>query len=155
MISLFKKSWIPKTLPINREEEYHTHFIGKTKDGTQFFGYQTFVFPNGIPKEDSEKSRKEYVVLHLFDKKGNHLKTDHWYAGTTDQTSDELTQNKLEEMVAELGGVKYQDIAVKPFQIEIDGIVFGLIPDENTKSIELQPSSTIAFSAPWNGEYYT
>ena len=155
MINLFKKSWIPQVLPIMREEDYHTHFIGRTKEGAQFFGYQTYVFPDGIPETDWKKSRKEYVVLYLFDKKGNYLKTNHWYAGTSDQTSDEQTQSKLQEMVNELGEVEYQDIAVKPFQTEIDGIEFGLIPDEETQSIELQPSSTIAFFKPWDGEYDT
>jgi len=155
MIKLFKKSWIPKILPIIREEDYHTHFVGRTNDGTQFFGYQTFVFPDRMPATDWQKSRKEYVVLYLFDKKGNHQRTNYWYAGTSDQTSDNLTLRKLQEMVDELGEVEYQDIAVKPFRTEIDGIEFGLIPDDETQSIELQPSSTIAFFKPWDGEYDT
>jgi hypothetical protein len=155
MINLPEKSWIPEILPIMREEDYHTHFVGRTTDGNQFFGYQTFVFPDGMPAMDWQKSRKEYVVLYLFDKKGNYLQTNHWYAGTSDQTSDELTQRKLLEMVEELGEVEYQDIAVKPFKTKIDGIEFGLIPDDETQSIELQPSSTIAFFEPWDGEYET
>ena len=155
MNNLTENSWVPKVLPIIREEDYHTHFVGRTKGGTQFFGYQTFVFPNGIPQTDWEKSRREYVVLYLFDNEGSHLKTDHWYAGTSDETNDELTHKKLQEMVNGLGEVEYQDIAVKPFKTEIDGIEFGLIPNNEIESIELQPSSTIAFLEPWDGEYYT
>ena len=146
---------MPKLLPIMREEDYHTHFIGRTQNGNQFFGYETFVFPEGIPHEDWEKYRKEYVVLYIFDRKGNHLKTNHWYAGTTAEILPDTTRNKLEEMVNELGPVEFRDIAVKPFKTVIDGVVFGLIPDDETESIELQPSSTIAFFEPWDGEYDT
>jgi len=41
------------------------------------------------------------------------------------------------------------------FQTKIDGVVFGLVPAEEIESIELQPSSTIAFHEPWDGEYDT
>jgi hypothetical protein len=58
-------------------------------------------------------------------------------------------------MVNELGEVEFRDIAIKPFKTVIDGVEFGLIPNEETQSIELQPSSTIVFSEPWNGEYFT
>ncbi|WP_151998165.1 MULTISPECIES: hypothetical protein [unclassified Imperialibacter] len=138
-----------------REEDYHTHFVGRTSDGKQFFGYETFVFPARTPGQDWEKLRKEYVVLYTFDSKGNHINTNHWYAGTTAEISADTTRSKLMEMVDRLGPIEYCDIAVKPFKTIIDGVEFGLIPDDETESIELQPSSTIAFSEPWDGEYDT
>ncbi|WP_258097134.1 hypothetical protein [Marinoscillum pacificum] len=149
------QTWIPKILPIMREEDYHTHYISTTKNKTQFFGYQTFVFPDGFPGSDWKKSRKEYVILHLFDDQGNHIKTEHWFAGTTDQINPEELAHKLHEMINELEEVTFQDIAVVPFSTEVDGIQFGLIPNDDDESISLQPSSTIAFYAPWDGEYYT
>jgi formate hydrogenlyase regulatory protein HycA len=155
MINLFRKSWIPKLLPIMREEDYHTHFIGRTQNGEQFFGHETFVLPKGDLNQEWEKSRKEYVVLYFFDSKGNHSKTNHWFAGKTAEIAPDATRNKLEEMVNELGEVEFRDIAIKPFKTVIDGVEFGLIPNEETQSIELQPSSTIVFSEPWNGEYFT
>jgi formate hydrogenlyase regulatory protein HycA len=57
--------------------------------------------------------------------------------------------------MAGLGFIQYRDIAIKLFQTTIDGIVFGLIPDQKTESIILEPSSTISFQEPWDGEYYT
>lgn len=154
MLNLFRRKGIPERIPIKREEDYHTHYIGKTKDGKQFFGYQTFVFLNEIA-EDWQNQRKEYVVLYIFDRDGNHVKTDHWYAGTTSEISDSATTAKLEQMIAALGEVHYGDIKVKPFQTVIDGIVFGLVPNKEYQSVELQPSSTISFHAPWDGEYDT
>src|SRR5689334_5760589 len=145
ILDLFKRRdrGIPESFPITREVDYHTHHIGKTSDGRQFFGYQTFVFPNGIPETEWEKYRKEYVVLYLFDKKGNHMETRHWYAGTTSDTNDRQTEEKLEQMIAELGTVNYCNIRVKPFQTTIDGIVFRLVPNEEYETVDLEPSSTI------------
>jgi hypothetical protein len=154
-LNFFKPRGIPDSFPVKREEDYHTHYIGRVGDSRQFFGYQTFVFPNGIPDSEWPSHRKEYVVLYLFDKNGNHLETKHWYAGNTAETSGGQTEEKLEQMIEELGTVEYCDILVKPFQTTIDGIVFGLVPNEEYETVDLEPSSTISFHAPWNGEYDT
>ena len=58
-------------------------------------------------------------------------------------------------MVAELGEVHYGDIEVKLFQTTIDGVTFGLVPENEYGFIELEPNSTIAFSKPWDGSYST
>jgi len=139
-------------------EDEHTNFIGRVTDGRQFWGYQTFVFKrpySEINKEEWQQNRLEYLVLHTFDKTGNYLSSKHWFAGTTDQADQEKMYSKLEEWVEELGDIEFADIEVKLFQVTIDGITFGLVPDKETESIELQPSSTISFQEPWDGEYYT
>ena len=58
-------------------------------------------------------------------------------------------------MVKELGEVTFCDIEVKLFNTLIDGVEFGLIPDPEFKCIDLQPSSTISFTEPWDGSYST
>ena len=154
MFNWFKRG-IPKRIPIKREEDYHTHYIGTTRDGRQFFGYETFVHLPRPDDADWTHFRKEYAVLYIFDKRGNHLTTKHWYAGTTAETSNTATTEKVEEFIQELGPVTYTDIKVKPFQVVIDGHVFGLVPSEKTGFVDLMPSFTIAFYSPWDGEYYT
>lgn len=149
---------IPDLIPISRQEDYHTHYLGTFSGDLQFWAYETFVHnppKNLAAKTDWQERRKEYVVLHTFDVNGDHLHTEHWYCGTTAECDDIPMEQKLEEMVSALGDTKFGDISVKLFQTEIDGIVFGLIPDENTKMVNLQPSSTISFMEPWDGEYYT
>ena len=146
---------IPERIPIQRMEDYHTHFLGKTGDGRQFFGYETFVFPKPMPASDWKKHRKEYVVLYIFDKEGNHLLTNHWYAGTTLEADESAIRKRLVQMIDELEGIEFCDIEVKPFQTIIDGVVFGLVPDDEHKTVELQPSSTISFQEPRDGEFYT
>lgn len=146
----------PKKIPIERIEDYHTHYMGKYENGNQFWAYETFVFAESpIPEgKDWKKHRREYAVLYLFDKKGNFQEARYEFAGTTDSLKFDI-HDKIEEMVSKLGEIIYCNIEVKPFEIEIDRFKFGLIPNEESEMIELQPSNTIAFSEPWDGEYDT
>ncbi|PSR54362.1 hypothetical protein AHMF7605_12995 [Adhaeribacter arboris] len=148
-------NWHPELIPITREEDYYTHYLGETENGILFFGYDTFVFPNGFSSGNWEDERLEYALVYLFDKKGNPIETKYKYAGKTSEIQPGKTNQLLEELIAELGKLEFKDIEVKPFKTEIDGIDFGLIPNDEIQMIELQPSSTIAFSEPWDGEYYT
>ena len=154
-----KKSWIPDVLPIARIEDHHTHYLGQCADGKLFWGYFTFAFeaPPGrnFPGSDWQEFRREYAVLHLFDDDGNYLKTHHWYGGKTSECDQADMEEKLKAMVSALGPVEFEDIYIKPFQTEIDGITFGLIPNDEYETIDLEPSDTISFHEPWNGEYDT
>ncbi|RDC65169.1 hypothetical protein [Adhaeribacter pallidiroseus] len=138
-----------------REEDYHTHYLGETESGLLFFGYDTFVFPNGFTNNNWENERLEYALVYLFDNKGNHIETKYKCAGKTSEIQPHRTNELLEGSISELGRFKFKNIEVKPFKTEIDGIAFGLIPNDECQMIELQPSSTIAFSEPWDGEYCT
>ena len=159
MIGWFKKKRIPDLIPIMRMEDYHTHYLGQCNDGRLFWGYETFVFAKSYfdlkVDEDWRPHRNEYLVLHTFDKKGNYLETKHWLAGTTAESDQSINDAKLNEMISDLGEVKFKNIKVKTFQTIIDGEIFGLISNEEDETVDLQPSSTISFQEPWDGEYYT
>jgi len=145
---------LPKRFPINREEDHHTHYIGRYANGNQFFGYETFLHTTPAPRgNDWQNHRKEYVVLYIFDDEGNFIDFKYWYVGTTAENKE--TKPALELMIESGGTYEFCNIEVKPFQVEIDGEIFGLIPDEEYDSIELMPSSTIAFYEPWHGDYET
>jgi len=154
---------IPDILPIKRMEDYHTHYVGRCSDGRQFFGQDgvwVFLKP-GTPATDPDflNLRGEYVILHIFDKDGNYISTQHWYAGTSADSTKEIRQamtDTLEKWIDELGAWEFADIAVKLFQVDIDGFIFGLVPDEETGFINLMPGKSIAFYEPWeDGEYWT
>jgi len=83
------------------------------------------------------------------------METNHWYAGTVLESNASAKAKRLEEMVNELGRIEFSDIAVKLFQTVIDGVVFGLVPNYEYEVVELEPSSTLSFQEPWDGEYYT
>jgi hypothetical protein len=149
---------LPDKLPIMRMEDYHTHYLGRSTDGILFWGYDTFVWEKPhweIKGDDKLKYRREYAVFHTFDNDGNYLATKYLFGGTSDICDDEKLENQIEEWVVELGETHYGDIEVRLFQTVIDGFIFGLILDEEFELINLQPSSTISFQEPWNGEYYT
>lgn len=148
-------NWYPELLPIMREENYHTHYLGETEQGTLFFGYETFVFPKGFSTENWQDERLEYALVYLFDQDGNHIETKYKLAGKTSEISPNQTNDLLSDLLAGLGRLEFKDIKVKPFKTLIDGIEFGLIPNDEIQIIELQPSSTIAFGEPWDGEYDT
>ncbi len=147
---------IPSKIPIHRMEDEHTTHIGRCEDGRQFWGYETFVFDKPVANlhlDGWKNSRREYIVLHTFDYKGNHLGTKHWFAGTTANVDSVAALNKLESWVKELGKVELTDIEIKLFETVIDGFTFGLVQDIDSDSVELQPSSSISFQEPWEGEY--
>jgi len=149
---------IPDKLPIMRMEDYHTHYLGKVADGQLFWGYQTFAFTKPYSEieqgDDWKKYRKEYALVHTFDKDGNYLATKH-FSSFAREIDDQQLEDKLQEMVSELGDIDLQDIEIKIFQTQLDNIIFGLVVDEESEMINLQPSSTISFQEPWDGEYYT
>jgi hypothetical protein len=148
---------IPKKIPIERIERYHTHYVGKTLDEKQFWGYTTFVFTKPYSEiiGNWQDYRDEYAILHIFDKQGICLDTKHILVGTANQVDDITLYTKLEEIVAELGIIEFADIEVELFNTEINGIVFGLIPNEEYGVVDLEPSSTISFGEPWDGSYST
>ena len=61
----------------------------------------------------------------------------------------------LKTMVDTLSPVDFHEIEVDLFEIYLDGIQFGLIPDPESGFIDLQPGTLISFYPPWDGDYYT
>jgi formate hydrogenlyase regulatory protein HycA len=123
-------------------------------------GFVTATLPMPLPK-DWQAHKRWYVVLHTFDKKGKHLNTEVSFAGTTasgERKTVEKAQARLAEMIAGLGKVRYGNVKVGLFEVEIDGHTFGLVdasePDEGYESIHLLPND-LAFFSPWDGSYDT
>lgn len=149
-------SKIPNRILVKRIEDYHTHYLGKTNDGKLFFGHETFTYkiPHWEVKEELQsQNRVDFAVLYLFDKNGKIIEHKYWSTDLDNERQN--TSQKLEVMIANLGEITFCDIEVEIFDIYINEIKFGLIPNEEFHSIDLYPGSTISFQEPWNGEYYT
>ena len=151
---------VPKAIKIVREAGYHTDRIGKYGDGNQFMGFVVAAVPKPLPRNKRTHLRW-YAVLHTFDKKGKHLNTETFFAGAAvsgDREAIEEAQTKLDQLIAALGRVKYGNIKVGLFQVQIAGHTFGLVdasePAEDYESIHLLPND-LAFFAPWDGTYDT
>jgi formate hydrogenlyase regulatory protein HycA len=139
-----------------RMEDYHTHYLGKTDNGKLFFGSETFAHletKEQISSGTVYQNRIDLAILYLFDKNGKFLSYKHW--STTIDTERNKTEEKLQEMIKELGKTTFCDIELETFEVNINGIKCGLIPNEEFVSIDLYPSNTISFQEPWDGEYYT
>jgi|AGTN01.3.fsa_nt_gi hypothetical protein len=141
---------LPELIPINRIEDYHSHYMGTYGDGNQFWGRILNMNLSGS---------EFYVVLHKFDCDGVHLGTDHTTINTEESQEHALEQARTArgELIERLGPVNYGDIAIKLFRVNIDGHVFGLI-DSSTEEwgdlITMEPGD-LGFHPPWNGDYDT
>ncbi|MDA0638217.1 hypothetical protein OUY22_32830 [Nonomuraea sp. MCN248] len=149
---------VPEIIPIGYEPEYHTGDIGHWEGG-QFLGSVVAAFPEGYTHTDDWQAHKRWhAVLHTFDAAGHHLDSriertgtddDHWVAVNT-------ARDRLDGWLGELPGLRFGDIAIRPFRHVVEGVLFGLVIEtfEDTEHAELYPN-TIGFYEPWDGSYDT
>ncbi len=152
---------IPERIRINREEGYHTHFIGKFGGKCMFMGFTTATMPFPPTNTSRQEALRWYAVLHRFDEEGNHTGTEAWFAGVSAEGEAEVTQkaqHKLDEMIAALGKHRFCNIRIKLFSTQVDGQEFGLVKvmneEEGTEEAHLLPNE-LFFAEPWDGEYDT
>jgi len=149
---------LPQKIKIQREKDYHTHYIGRCEDGTQFMGF-ILAAPTGSVTHHTKRKPKWFAVVHRFDSKGDHLNTEAVFLGARagpiklDQAGARLTR-----MIEKLGRVAYGDVEVSLFSVRVEGHVFGLVdasvPEEGYLRIDLVPNG-LAFFPPWDGTYST
>lgn len=141
---------LPEVIPINRIEDYHSHYMGTYGDGNQFWArILNMNFSEPVV----------YVVLHKFDCEGDHLGTDHKLIKVEANEEDLLERARIVrgKLIERLGHVEYGDIAIKLFRIKIDGHVFGLIDSSSEEwgdLVTMEPGD-LGFHPPWNGDYDT
>ncbi|MBB5872673.1 formate hydrogenlyase regulatory protein HycA [Allocatelliglobosispora scoriae] len=149
----------PDLIPINHEPGYRTDTIGRFADG-QFFGSVVAGFADGIaPDGDWAAHKRWYAVLHRFDQEGNHVSSDIQFAGTTADGESRVVDKAtgmLRQWLDELPGRSFGDISIRLFQVEVDGVTFGLIDETSDDDgyVELYPDE-LGFYEPWSGDYDT
>lgn len=162
----------PDTLLIPYEDFEYARFthLGCYGDGNQFLGYVTYATPKFYHTEETTPDGQViwrehtncFAVLHRFDSAGRHIDTAvERVEGTRDSNQQDWA--KLDEMIAGLGEVKFGDIRVKPFRVEVGKIVHGLVYEpegweegyQTGDYVMLEPND-IMFHPPWDsGEYST
>jgi hypothetical protein len=135
-------------------DDYDAEYVGRTKDGRQFFLTTPFVPGAG-------KRSREFIALYVFDKAG-FLKS-----ATIDDLGPRATMDEVarvarwDQLLASLGDVKYRRIKVAPFKIECFGVEFGLIPRPPEEAgedwcVTVEPGDYMCFWPPWStGDYDT
>ncbi|QIY97160.1 hypothetical protein HEP87_28130 [Streptomyces sp. S1D4-11] len=156
---------VPPVIPIAYEPKSRTESIGRYADG-QFLASITYAFPEGYRPDDGwEQHKRLYTVLHTFDAGGRYRDSEIWCAGTwaeqqlaPDGPDSVLSRARahLAKLLRSLPRRSYTNIAVRPFQRTVDGVLFGLVirEDEEEAWAELYPDR-LAFAEPWNGQYDT
>lgn len=156
---------VPEVIPIAYEPKHRTETIGRYADG-QFLASITYAFPEGFRPDDGwEEHKRLYTVLHTFDAEGRYRDSEVWCAGTwADQQRTPAGEFSvlsrarvhLAKLLRSLPRRSYTDIAIRPFRITVDGVLFGLLTgvDEGEAWAELYPDR-LGFSEPWDGTYDT
>ncbi len=138
-------------IKIKRKEAGLMRYVGHFEDGRQFMALE--VYFHALPiLSDWQNRRKEYVVIHIFDKEGLHLESRQKYLGTTAELNGRDTDGDIEELFKGMGRGQYADIQIQPFLIAIEGNEYGLIQDNENLCFNLMPND-ISFSDPWEGDY--
>ena len=131
---------VPSLIPIAYEADDRTDKIGRYDDG-QFYA-------NGWD---------HHAYVHLFDRDGAYR------TSTIVRVEDRSAlEQAVDDLIAPLSGKVYCDIAVQLFQVEHDGVLFGLIDEsgdrdgdgEHSDWVELYPDG-LGFDEPWDGSYST
>ncbi|MFD7707061.1 hypothetical protein [Streptomyces sp. NPDC059786] len=156
---------VPHVVPIAYEPRHRTESIGHYADG-QFLASVTYAFPEGYRPDDGwEEHKRLYSVFHTFDAEGRYRDSEIWCAGTwaEQQRNPDGDDSVLARARAHLGKLlrslprrSYTDIAIRPFQVTVDGVLFGLVTGEDGEGgwAELYPDR-LGFASPWDGRYDT
>jgi hypothetical protein len=151
-------------------DEHRFECVGHLADGRQFMAFVTGAFPGGVkypgPGSDWRTKKRWLAVLHLFDAAGNHLSSEARLGGLDiegRQVAGDKAWTHLDNMLGQLSavGLELGDIYVKPFSVEIDGVIHGLFYEHRVEEdyegewVMLEPRD-IMFHPPWDsGEYST
>jgi len=146
----------PKLVALDHDDNA-ARYVGRTKDGRQFFLTTPFV-----PAEAAGSTTgREFLALYLFDKEGAFLSATIDDLGPRAGMDEAACEARRDKLMAALGEVKYQKIKVAPFRVERFGFEFGFIPRPPTEkgkdwSVVVEPGGYMCFRPPWtSGEYDT
>lgn len=159
---------LPKVIPVNYYPDYgYSKFIGTYGKKTSLFGKRNQFwarvaaeFSNEKTDETWEQRKHWYAILHTFDSKGNHLETKAERIGATADGEGEVLDRAEKVMMSyieSLDSVKYGNIAIKLFDVIVDGHKFGMVDsssEEYGDQTSMEPGDLV-FYPPWTGDYDT
>jgi len=146
----------PKRVALDHDD-HAARYVGRTKDGRQFFLTTPFVPAAAV----GTPTGREFLALYVFDEAGGLLSaTIDDYGPRADM--DEVARSaRGDELLASLDEIEYGRIRVAPFRVERFGVEFGFIPQppeepDEDWSVILEPGNSMCFWPPWtSGDYDT
>jgi len=147
----------PVLVALNRDDQ-SAEYVGKTKDGRQFFMTTPFIPATSNFVADGQGGR-EFLALYTFDRDGQLLAAVIDDLGPRGTRGEEAVRARQAELLRSLGQVAFGRIAVAPFAVNRFGVEFGFIPqppedDEDVWCVTVEPGNYMCFYAPWtSGDY--
>ena len=138
----------PKFVAIE-PDDYSARYVGRTRDGRQFFLTTPFVAAH----PDGAHPGREFLALYLFDEAGALLSATIDDLGPRASLDEPARCARRDELLASLGEVATERIKVAPFRVERFGVEFGLIPEPPNEDIEdwcvtAEPGDSMCFWPP-------
>jgi hypothetical protein len=149
----------PDLIPIKHEPGYHTDTIGRYAQG-QFFAAVRGAHRAGEQPSPDRRNIRWYAYLHRFDADGRHVGSDIELIDVGPNLRGELGEEasaKLAALLDTLPEREFADIAIRTFELEYDGVRFGLVDESDSRRgdwAELYPDN-LGFCDPWDGTYDT
>jgi len=136
----------PDLIPIAYEPDSRTAYIGRHGDG------QVLADIVGDPDWFNPQFQHTFtVVMHFFDHDGNHTDSQ-FRTGIEDARRAETY---LVERLHSLQGWSYGEIAIRLFNFEAHGRVWGMMDrGQDSDWVDLEPED-LGFHEPWDGSYST
>ncbi|MGW9032759.1 hypothetical protein ACWGQ5_54335, partial [Streptomyces sp. NPDC055722] len=128
--------------------------------GEPFFASVTAAVPEDWSIDDWQSQKRWCAVLHQFDGAGRHLDSRVQFTGTTadgERKAIAAASRQLADWLEALPERQYQDIAIEPFSVQFEGILFGPVVEDHEDDgvwAEFYPDG-LGFHAPWDGYYDT
>lgn len=159
---------LPKVIPVNHYPDYgYSKYMGTYGKASfpfgkrnQFWARVAAVFSNGNAEQAWEERKIWYAILHTFDSAGNHIETKTEKIGATaDGESGVLdrAEKVMMSYIDSLDSVKYGNIAIRLFDVIVDGHKFGMLDsssEEYGDQTSMEPGDLV-FYPPWTGDYDT
>jgi hypothetical protein len=136
-------------------DDYHVPYAGITGDGKQFF------LSDELFGGDSQTTTS-FIGLFLWNADGSFESVEVDAVRRPDgvppmQAASAGSEEAMALAITKLGDYVLQPITVEPFTIDVQGITFGIVPEDigdEQISITVQPGDFIAYYEPWDGEEY-
>jgi hypothetical protein len=130
---------------------WHIRNVGRLIDGRLFFADTQLDYASGITRD--------FVCTFLFDSGGTLVDHSIELIGVRGAYPKRNASDAKKRHLDALGARTQTDIWVRPFSVESNGTVFGLIPrktDSGEWRVVFMPGNTLSFYPPWEaGEYDT
>jgi hypothetical protein len=132
-------------------DDWHIRHVGRLTDG-RLFWVDGQLDPAG-------GATKDFVCTFVFDQDGSLVENSIELIGVRGSYPNGSVAQAMNRHLSALGNPANADIWVRPFSVESNGAVFGLIPrqtEDGEWRVEFMPGNTLSFYAPWDaGEYDT